>query len=66
MLAGKTKRFCIVQHVCLCVDDGEGELGTCHYLAGGRATILGGRVMIFSLLSRGGTQFFSRIFRGGS
>ena len=49
MLAGKTKRFCIVQHVCLCVDDGEGELGTCHYLAGGGGGPLfwGGRVIIF-------------------
>ena len=34
------------------------SLGTCHYLAGGRATILGGRVIIFFLLSGGGSQFF--------
>ena len=35
------------------------NLGTCHYLTGGgRATILGGRVIIFSLLSGGGSNFF--------
>ena len=34
--------------------------------SGGRATIFGGRVTIFSLLSGGGSQFFSRFFRGGS
>ena len=33
---------------------------------GGRATILGWRVIIFSLLSGGGSQFFSKFFREGS
>ena len=44
------------------------RLGTCHYLAGGggEGHYLGGRVIIFSLLSGGGSQFFSRFFRGGS
>ena len=33
---------------------------------GGEATILRGRVVIFSLLSWGGSQFFQDFFRGGS
>ena len=35
-------------------------------VGGGRATIFGGRVIIFSLLSGGGSQIFSRFIRGGS
>ena len=42
------------------------SLGTCHYLAGGRATILGGRVIIFFPLVWGRVSIFSRFFRGGS
>ena len=39
----------------------ETELGTGHYLAGGWATIFGGRVIIFFKPSRGGSQFFSSL-----
>ena len=41
------------------------QLGTCHYLAGGRATILGGMVIIFFLLSGEGSQFFQAFLEEG-
>ena len=34
------------------------SLRTCHYLAGGEGHYFGGRVIIFFLLSGGGSQFF--------
>ena len=51
----------------------EHTLGTCHYLAGGGGggrgggpLFLGEGSLFFSLLSGGGSQFFSRFFRGWS